>query len=89
MTVVLKNIGALAERSGTDTKGMDAVQGDQGTVRVIYQNVEYVFGPNESKSFADEGIAAAVQGQDARLQYAGQPDGMAAPANATLSHIRY
>jgi len=89
MSVTLKNIGSLANRSGIDTKALGAVQGDQGTVRVIYEGIEYVFGPNDSKTFSDEGIAAALQAQDARLQYAGQPDGVAAYANASLSYIRY
>jgi hypothetical protein len=86
MSVTVTNTGTM---NGVNTKGMGAVQGDQGTVRVIIEKVEYVFGPNESKTFSDDGIGLAVQAADGRLSLAGQPQGFAAKANASLSYVRY
>lgn len=60
-----------------NTKGFGAVQGDQGTVRVEFQGQQFVFGPNEKKSFSDHGIAAAVLAADARLRVATTADGIA------------
>ena len=87
MTVIVKNFGAMAQEK--DTRSPAATFGDQGTVRVNYQNVAYVFGPNESKSFSDNGIAAAVIAQDARLRQVTQADGVAAKANASVSYGIY
>lgn len=76
MSVVVKNVGPIAfTTSGQkNTKGLAAAAGNQGTVRVSYQNREYVFGPNESKTLED-GIAAAVVAQDSRLRVADTRDG--------------
>ena len=70
MTVTVKNTGALgAGVSNAKNTDLRASFGDQGTVRVIYQGREYVFGPNQSITFQDDGIGHAVQAQDARLRF--------------------
>lgn len=70
MTVVVKNVGAsqrTAQNNHNSPKG-GAGMGDQGTVRVIVQNQEWSFGPNESITFQDDGIGTAVAAADARLR---------------------
>lgn len=70
MAVTVKNVGPLgAGASNAKNTDLRASFGDQGTVRVVYQNIEYVFGPNESKTFQDDGIGHAVQAQDSRLRF--------------------
>lgn len=70
MTVTIKNTGALgAGASNAKNTSKTQVYGDQGTVRVGYQGKEYVFGPNDSRTFQDDGIGHAVQAQDARLRF--------------------
>lgn len=75
MTVIVQNFGQMDRKK--NTKGFGAVQGDQGTVRVEYQGQQFVFGPNEKKSFSDNGIAAAVVAADGRLRVATTDDGIA------------
>lgn len=76
MSTTVTNVGALAFTvSGTkNTKSRPASQGDQGTVRVVYENVEYVWGPNDAKTLED-GIAAACVAQDSRLRIMDTRDG--------------
>jgi hypothetical protein len=85
MAIRIKNVGAVV---GRDTNG-SAVFGDQGTVRVIYQNQEFVWGPNETKSFSDNGIGAALQAQDARLRVMTDADGLVGKANASVTFSRW
>ena len=76
MTVTVKNVGALGT-GASNAKNTDktSVFGDQGTVRAWYQNVEYVFGPNDSKTFQDDGIGHAVKAQSTRLRFVDTRDG--------------
>lgn len=85
MTVRVKNVGVMV---GRDTNG-SVVFGDQGTVRVEYEKQQFVFGPNDTKSFSDNGIAAAVVAQDARLRVMTDADGIVAIGNASLSQSKF
>ena len=74
MTTVLKNVGPMYR--GHDTRGERQSNGEIGTVRVVYEGIEYVFGPNEVKSFVDDGIASAVlTSAGARLRKLTDEDG--------------
>lgn len=70
MSVVVKNVGASQRTAQNhhNSPSRNAGMGDQGTVRVIVGNQEWVFGPNESRTFADDGIGIAVAAGDARLR---------------------
>lgn len=75
MSVVVKNVGALnfTATGTTNTKSVGG-RGDQGTVRVVLSGVEYVWGPNESKTLPNDRGAEAVAA-DARLRVADTRDG--------------
>lgn len=76
MSIVVTNVGNFErDTSGNKTTNQTATFGDQGTVRVGYQGIEYVFGPGESKSFSDHGIAAALIASDGRLRNADTREG--------------
>ena len=64
------------DTNGRITTNVRKSFGEVGTVRVVYQGIEYVFGPGESKSFSDDGIASALATADARLSFADSRDGM-------------
>ena len=81
MSVRVKNVGAMF---GKDTYG-SVVFGDQGTVRVEYQGQQFNFGPNETKSFSDDGIAAAVVAQSSSLRVMTDADGIVSKGNASAS----
>lgn len=70
MSIVVINSGAMQRgpQYQPNTGKGDVAMGDQGTVRVIVENQEWVFGPNESRTFADDGIGLAVAAADARLR---------------------
>jgi predicted naringenin-chalcone synthase len=77
MTVTVKNFGCMqvADTNGKSTK-TDKVFGEVGTVTVEVQGIKYVFAPNQSKTFSDDGIAAAViAGSGSRLRATGAMDG--------------
>ena len=76
MSVVVKNVGAitLTAQGNIDTANADVAMGNQGTVTVYYENREYVFGPNDSKTL-ENGIGAALVAQDARLRIRDTRDG--------------
>lgn len=64
MSVVVTNVGVF-ERDTSGRKTTNYTKGTatgtlSGTVRVVYEGIEYVFGPGESKAFSDNGIASAV-----------------------------
>lgn len=75
MTVVVKNVGPI-ELGPNNNKNTNIVKSttDQGTVRVSYENREYVFGPNDAKTL-ENGIAAALVAQDSRLRIMDSRDG--------------
>ena len=61
MAVIVKNIGAMvpADRGANANTKKSAVNADS-TVTAIYQGQAYTFGPNESRTFQDDGIGLAV-----------------------------
>lgn len=63
----VKNTGPI-EFNGAGQRNTNLTKSfsDQGTVRVSYENREYVFGPGDQKSLED-GIALALIAQDSRL----------------------
>ncbi len=69
MSTVVKNVGvrAYTGEGNINTAGQNIAVGDQGTVRVVYEGVEHVWGPNDSKTLED-GIAQAVVAADSRLK---------------------
>lgn len=85
MSVRVKNVGAMV---GRDTNG-SKVFGNQGTVRVEYQGQQFNFGPNETKSFSDNGIAAAVVAQSSSLRVMTDADGIVAIGNASLAQSKF
>lgn len=86
MSVYVKNVGMMF--NGKDTLG-NSVYGDQGTVKVEYQGQQFNFGPNETKAFADNGIAAAVVAQDARLRVMTDQDGIGIRSNASTAFSKF
>jgi hypothetical protein len=69
MSVVVKNVGPLGI-GANNAKNTDlrASFGDQGTVRVVIHNIEYVWGPNESKTMED-GLGHRAVAADSRLRF--------------------
>ncbi len=77
MPIQVVNVGMFErDSSGARTTNIRKTISNQGTVRVEYQGIQYVFGPGESKSFSDAGIAAAVVAGDARLRVADTREGL-------------
>lgn len=89
MGVIVKNTGPIENTtSGHKNTNPTKSFGEQGTVRVVVHGIEYVFGPNEQKSFADDGIGQAVASADARLRLVDTRDGSWPTSNASiLQHI--
>lgn len=77
MSVVVKNVGAVAltPTGKVDTKNPPLATGDQGTVRLVLRNIEYVWGPNDSKTLPDDIGAEAVSASGSRLRIADTRDG--------------
>lgn len=75
MSVVVKNVGPI-ETGPQNQKNTSIVKSttDQGTVRVSFENREYVFGPNDAKTL-ENGIGAALVAQDSRLRIMDSRDG--------------
>ena len=77
------------DSSGNITTNLTKTAGEIGTVRVVYQGIEYVFGPGETKSFSDNGIASAlVTASGGRLVNADSRHGFP-KSNATTSTYRF
>jgi hypothetical protein len=84
MSIVVKNVGAVAftAQGNKNTKGgagSNAAMGDQGTVRVVLRGVDYVWGPNDSKTLPDD-VAAEAVAADSRLRIGDTRDGFNATA---------
>lgn len=89
-TIVANRGNQERDADGRVTTNETATFGDQGTVRVVYQGIEYVFGPGELKAFADDGIAAGVIAADSRLVAADSRHGMPkVTGNTSLSTYRF
>lgn len=89
MSVIVKNTGAIESTStGGHNTNLTKSFGDQGTVRVTVQGIEHVFGPNEAKTFGDDGIGQAVAAADSRLRILDTRDHSWPVSNASvLQHI--
>ena len=74
--------------NGQRSTNLNKAFGSEGTIRVVYQNIEYVFGPGESKSFSDDGIASALVTANAKLSFADGRDGMF-KSNASTSTYNF
>lgn len=79
MAITVVNVG-MFERNSSGARTTNITKGttNQGTVRVEYQGIQYVFGPGQSRDFSDAGIAAAVVASDARLRVADTREGRSA-----------
>jgi hypothetical protein len=89
MTTVITNRGVFErDTNGRKTTSVRKSFGEVGTVRVWYQGQQYVFGPGETKSLSDDGIAAALVAADARLDFADSREGMP-KGNASLSTYNF
>lgn len=76
MSVVVTNRGMFErDTNGRKTTNLRKSFGEVGTVRVVYENIEYVFGPGESKSFSDDGIAAGLVAANGSLRIADTREG--------------
>lgn len=76
MPIQVVNVGMFErDSSGRRTTNIKEATTDQGTVRVEYEGIQYVFGPGDAKNFSDPGIAAAVAAGDARLRVADTREG--------------
>lgn len=86
---VVKNVGAIEftatgqQNTAGETKSRNSTA-PGGTVRVVVQNVEYVWGPNDSKTL-EQGIAAAAVAADGRLRVADTRDGVANQTGKAVS----
>ena len=58
-----------------NTRQGDALFGEIGTVRVVFENREYVFAPNQSITFADDQTGIRVAALDGRLRVTDDRDG--------------
>lgn len=78
MSYVVTNSGQwVRDSGGNKTTDFTRAQSDAGTVRVVYEGIEYVFGPGQSKAFSDNGVATAVAAADGRLRLADTREGFA------------
>jgi len=85
MSVIVTNAGRFErDTSGNRTTNFSKMQGSEGTVRVVVEKIEYVFGPGDSKAFADDGLGAKVAAADGRLRLADDREGTW-KSNASLS----
>lgn len=90
MSTVVKNVGPVFLNTNglPETKNIGN-RGDQGTVRVVLRGIEYVWGPNESKTLPDDIAAEAVAASSSRLRVADSRDGMAQRSNASVSYSAF
>lgn len=77
MATTVVNVGVYErDTSGNRTTNKIKQFSDAGTVRAIWEGKEYVFGPGQSITFSDDGIAAGVAAFDARLRVADTREGI-------------
>lgn len=76
MATVVTNVGMYErDTNGQKTTNERQNAGGDGRVSVWYQGIKYEFGPGQSKSFSDDGIASAVAAADGRLRVADTREG--------------
>ena len=76
MSVVIKNVGAIARgpQNQLDTVKGNGRMAEQGTVGLVLRNIEYVWGPNDSKTLPND-IGAEAVAADSRLRIADTREG--------------
>ena len=85
MSMIVTNAGRFErDTSGHRTTNYSKMQGSEGTVRVVVEKIEYVFGPGDSRSFSDDGLATKIAAADDRLRAADTREGTW-QSNASLS----
>ena len=80
MSLTVKNIGVMQYAGGATVHPKESTNvpfsyGEVGTVTVTVEGRNYTFGPNQSISFADDGIGKLVAAADARLGIVDSRDG--------------
>ena len=76
MSVTVVNAGVWERTtSGQKNTNKTLPYSDAGTVRVVVENQEHVFGPGQSKTFSDDGYGIAVAAADDRLRVADTREG--------------
>lgn len=76
MATTVVNVGVLERTtSGQKNTNKTKVFSDAGAVTAIYEGKQYTFGPGQSITFSDDGIAAGVAAFDARLRVADTREG--------------
>lgn len=75
MSTIVKNVGPIATgpQNQQDTKSVGG-RGDQGRVTMTLRGLHFTWGPNESKTLADD-LAAEAVANDSRLRIADSRDG--------------
>lgn len=85
MSTTVKNIGAVIQTNGNiDTIKDGQFGGAQpaftdsvgGTVRLVLRGVEYIWGPNDSKTLPDDIASEAVAASNSRLRVIDSRDGI-------------
>jgi len=86
MSLTVKNIGVKQE-ADEDYGNTNVAKsyGEVGTVKVTFEGRNYTFGPNQSISFADDGIGQAIAALDGRLRVTDERDGNTNIYNANPS----
>jgi hypothetical protein len=80
MSQVVKNVGPIeAGAQNQQNTNLTKSFGDQGVVRITLRGYELVWGPNESKTLADD-IADEAVAIDSRLRIADSRDGFGGTA---------
>lgn len=76
MSVTVVNAGVW-ERTSSGHKNTKKLgpQGEVGTVRVVVENREYVFGPGQSISFSDDGLGIKIAAANGALRIADTREG--------------
>ena len=76
MATTVVNVGIYTrDTSGNKTTDKRKQFSDAGAVTAIWEGKQYTFGPGQSITFSDDGIAAGVAAFDARLRIADTREG--------------
>lgn len=79
MATTVVNVGVYErDTSGRRTTNKTLQFSDAGAVTAIWEGKQYTFGPGQSITFSDDGIAAGVAAFDARLRIADTREGFRA-----------
>ena len=79
MSTTVVNVGILErDTSGNKNTSKTKIYSNAGAVTAIYEGKQYTFGPGQSITCSDNGIAVGVAAFDARLRIADTREGFAA-----------